>query len=169
MSVFEECLEKGWIADGTLAQNSQQARDIWRLREDITECTSSYSPYKNDVSVRVSKVPLFLKEMDEILKRDYPDFDVVWFGHIGDGNLHINILKPANYSDSDFMKRCKQVDKVLFAMIEKHGGSVSAEHGVGLVKKPYLHHTRSEAEIELMKGIKTVFDPDNIMNPGKVF
>ncbi len=169
MEIFEDCMQKGWITDGTLAQNSQQAKDIWRLREDITESTSSHQPYKNDVSVRISKVPEFLQEMDAILKKDYSTFEVVWFGHIGDGNLHINILKPKDYSSEDFMEKCKAVDKKLFAMIEKHEGSISAEHGVGLVKKSYLKHTRSTEEVQLMREIKKVFDPDGILNPGKIF
>ncbi|MCB9025479.1 MAG: FAD-binding oxidoreductase [Bdellovibrionaceae bacterium] len=168
MELFELNLEKGLIVDGTLAQNSQQAKDIWRLREDITEATTEYSPYKNDVSVRVSKVHEFIVSMDKILKADYPEFDVVWFGHIGDGNLHINILKPQQLNSETFMKKCHDVDDKLFALIEKLGGSISAEHGVGLVKKPFLHHTRSPEEIAYMKAIKTAFDPHQILNPGKM-
>ena len=168
MLLFEQNLENGFIVDGTLAQNSQQARDIWRLREDITEATSEFLPYKNDVSVRVSKVPEFIINMDQILKTDYPEFDVVWFGHIGDGNLHINILKPEHLSSEEFMQKCHDVDHKLFSLIEKLGGSISAEHGVGLVKKPFLHHTRSKAELEYMKAIKKAFDPHHILNPGKM-
>ncbi len=169
MEVFENQMELGHIVDGTLAQNSQQAKDIWRLREDITEATAIGEPYKNDVSVRVSKVTQFMQEMDKILAKDYPEFDVVWFGHIGDGNLHINILKPANLNSEDFIHKCHDVDKKLFAKIESLGGSISAEHGVGLVKRNFLHHTRSSVEIELMKSLKSVFDPFNILNPGKIF
>lgn len=169
MAAFESAVEKGWILDGTLAQSPAQARDIWRLREDITESTSMYQPYKNDISVRISQVPAFLLEMDALLKKNYPDFDVVWFGHIGDGNLHINILKPANLDAAEFMKRCKHVDELLFKTIQKYLGSVSAEHGVGLTKKPYLGFTRSPAEIQLMKNMKKLFDPDSLMNPGKIF
>jgi FAD/FMN-containing dehydrogenase len=169
MSIFESGMEQGWIQDGIQAQTPQQARDLWRLREDISEATAPYSPYKNDISVRIAKVPEFLLEMDGILKKNYPHFEVVWFGHIGDGNLHINILKPKEMTTSEFLTECKRVDEVMFAMIEKFKGSVSAEHGVGLTKKPYLGHTRSEAEIKLMKGIKGVFDPDGILNPGKIF
>ena len=126
------------------------------------------SPYKNDVSVKVSKVTEFLEETDQLLKTDYPDFEVVWFGHIGDGNMHINILKPASLDSDEFLKKCHAVDDKLFSIIQKLGGSISAEHGVGLVKKDYLKYTRSEAEIAIMKQIKSVFDPDNIMNPGKM-
>ena len=169
MALFESCVERGWIEDGTVSQSPQQAKNLWRLREDITESTSHKHPYKNDVSVRISEVPSFLKNVDELLKKDYPHFEVVWFGHIGDGNLHINILKPDAMSSADFVTECKRVDQLMFSMIEKHGGSISAEHGVGLTKKPFLHHTRSAAEIAIMKQIKSVFDPDQILNPGKIF
>lgn len=169
LELFEKGVEDGVIQDGIQAQNPQQARDLWRLREDISEATSKFTPYKNDISVRIAKVPEFLSEMDSILNKNYPSFEVVWFGHIGDGNLHINILKPADMKTEDFLKECKRVDQMMFEMIERLQGSVSAEHGVGLTKKAYLAHTRSPAEIQLMKGIKNVFDPDNIMNPGKIF
>jgi FAD/FMN-containing dehydrogenase len=169
LKIFETGLEEGWILDGIQSQSPQQARDLWRLREDISEATAPFKPYKNDVSVRIAKVPEFLVQMDTLLKREYPDLRVVWFGHIGDGNLHINILKPENLSSEEFVGRCKKVDEHLFKMIHQFGGSISAEHGVGLTKKPFLHFTRSPEEIFLMKGIKKLFDPDNILNPGKVF
>lgn len=169
MSIFEQGLEAGWILDGIQAQTPQQAKDLWRLREDISEASAPYTPYKNDISVRIAKVPEFLLEMDGILKKNYPHFTVVWFGHIGDGNLHINILKPEDMATPDFLAECKKVDALMFDMIEKFRGSVSAEHGVGLTKKPHLGRTRSTAEIALMKQIKSVFDPDGILNPGKVF
>lgn len=169
LATFESCVEQGWVVDGAIAQSEQQARDFWRLREDVSEATSSYSPYKNDVSVRISRVPQFLKETDEVLTKNYPDFEVVWFGHIGDGNMHINILKPPGLDQTTFLEKCKHVNDLLFGVIKKLGGSISAEHGVGLVKKPYLGLSRSGMEIELMRGIKKVFDPDGIMNPGKIF
>lgn len=169
LEIFETCLEKGWVIDGSIAQSDTQARDFWRLREDISEATAPFTPYKNDVSVTISKVPEFLRETDAVLKANYPDFRVVWFGHIGDGNMHINILKPESLSRDKFLEKCKGASALLFDVIAKMGGSVSAEHGVGLVKKPFLQYTRTLAEIDLMKGVKKVFDPDGIMNPGKIF
>jgi FAD/FMN-containing dehydrogenase len=169
MTIFEECVEKGFVTDGVVSQNPQQLANLWALREDISEATSVKKPYKNDVSVRVSRVPQFLEEMSAILNREHPDFEVVWFGHVGDGNLHINILKPDSLSSEEFVRRCKSVDEIMFAMIERLGGSISAEHGVGLTKKPFLYHTRSSSEIALMKQIKRAFDPDLILNPGKIF
>ncbi len=169
LALFEQGVEEGWILDGIQSQTPAQARDLWRLREDISEATSPHTPYKNDISVRIAKVPEFLLEMDGILKQQYPHFEAVWFGHIGDGNLHINILKPKDMKTDEFLRECKRVDEIMFSMIERFRGSVSAEHGVGLTKKPYLAHTRTAAEIELMRGIKRVFDPDGIINPGKIF
>ncbi|RYZ76398.1 MAG: FAD-binding oxidoreductase, partial [Proteobacteria bacterium] len=169
LAVFEKCVEEGWATDGAIAQSETQAKEFWRFREDISEATAPYSPYKNDVSVKISDVPEFLEKTDSILKKNYPDFTVVWFGHIGDGNMHINILKPANLDREQFLKKCAHANDLLFEVIRDLHGSISAEHGVGLVKKPYLEFTRSPEEIALMKGIKAVFDPDQIMNPGKVF
>lgn len=169
LAVFESCVEKGWVTDGVVSQSETQARDFWRLREDVSEATAPYSPYKNDVSVTITNVPGFLRDADTVLKSNYPDFEVVWFGHIGDGNMHINVLKPKDLAKDEFIRRCQHANKLLFDVVGKYGGSVSAEHGVGLVKKPYLAYSRSAEEIALMRGIKKVFDPDNILNPGKIF
>ncbi len=169
LSVFEKCLEQSWIVDGAMAQSGQQAVDFWRYREDISEALSAYSPYKNDVAVKISKVPDFVLDLDVILKKNYPTWEVIWFGHIGDGNLHINILRPPGMTKENFLVECQKVDKLVFEAVPRKTGSISAEHGVGLTKKPFLSYTRSPEEIALMKGIKKVFDPDNIMNPGKIF
>jgi FAD/FMN-containing dehydrogenase len=169
MGIFENGLEQGWMVDGVVSQSAQQAKELWRLREDISEATSPFQPYKNDISVRVSQVPEFLTRMNEILVREYPDFKVIWFGHIGDGNLHVNILKPESLSSKEFLDKCLKVNEKMFAMIQSFGGSISAEHGVGLTKKPYLKYSRSPEEIEYMRMIKKSFDPDGILNPGKIF
>ena len=168
LEIFEQGVTDGWIQDGVQSQSPQQSRDFWRLREDISEATAPYSPYKNDISVRIAQVPEFLEKMNQILNKEYPTFEVVWFGHIGDGNLHINILKPNELSREEFISKCKTVNKSLFQMIHDFGGSISAEHGVGVTKKDDLNKTRSPEEIEIMRGIKKVFDPNGIMNPGKV-
>jgi glycolate oxidase subunit GlcD len=168
LSVFEKGLEEGWVSDGVISQSDVQAATFWRYREDISESLAKYSPYKNDIAVAISKVPPFMDDLDKILSTAYPTWEVVWFGHIGDGNLHINILRPAGMSKEDFVKECRQVDVHVFETVRKYRGSISAEHGVGMTKKSFLNFTRSEAEIEIMRGIKKVFDPDGIMNPGKV-
>ena len=169
MTIFEQCVEHGWVLDGVISQSETQAANLWRLREGISESIAPRTPYKNDISVIVSKVPEFLTEIDAVVNEHYPDFEIIWFGHIGDGNLHLNILKPENLDNESFFSKCEQVNKWVFDIVKRHGGSVSAEHGVGLVKKDYLHYTRSEADISIMKGIKAVFDPNGVMNPGKIF
>lgn len=169
LDVFEHCLAQGWVTDGVLSQSEAQAAELWVLREAITESLAPWRPYKNDISVRISAVPAFLHEMQALLTAEYPHFDVVWFGHIGDGNLHINVLKPAGMDDNEFIAQCERVTKHLGETLQRHGGSISAEHGIGLVKKPYLTSTRSPMEIAMMRGVRQTFDPLGIMNPGKVF
>jgi FAD/FMN-containing dehydrogenase len=169
LEVFEQCLGNGWVEDGVISQSSGQAASLWRLREGITESLAPLKPYKNDISVRISVIPTFMEAMREIFDREYPQFDVVWFGHIGDGNLHINVIKPEGSSDETFIVECERVTALLSATLSRFGGSISAEHGIGLVKKKYLSGTRSEAEVAIMRGIKHVLDPHGIMNPGKVF
>ena len=168
MTEFERCLEEGWVVDGVISQSETQAANLWRLREGISETISQWTPYKNDISVVTSKVPPFLRDIDEIVTREYPDFEIIWFGHIGDGNLHLNILKPDDLPKEEFFERCNKVSTWVMEIVEKYDGSISAEHGVGLTKKSYLKYSRSEAEIAYMKAIKKVFDPNNIINPGKL-
>lgn len=169
MEIFEHCMEEGWVLDGVLSQSLDQVESLWRLREDISESIAPFTPYKNDISVLITHVPAFIKEIEEIVEQNYPDFEICWFGHIGDGNLHLNILKPENLEKDDFFAKCKVVNEHVFNTVQKYDGSISAEHGVGMTKKPYLAMTRSVEEIEYMKALKKVFDPNSIMNPGKLF
>ena len=168
IELFEHCLEQGWISDGIISQSAGQANSLWRLREDISETISKFTPYKNDISVKVSQVPSFLEAAEALVSEAYPDFEIIWFGHIGDGNLHLNILKPANLAIEDFYKKCDEVSERVFSLVRKFGGSISAEHGIGMLKKPFLHYSRGPGELDYMKAIKQVFDPKNIMNPGKL-
>jgi len=169
MALFEHCLEQGWIVDGTISQSLTQAESLWRLREDISETIAQFTPYKNDIAVRVSAVPQFLKDVDSLVREQYPEFEIIWFGHIGDGNVHLNILKPENLEAQVFFEQCGSVSNQVFSLVQQYGGSVSAEHGVGLLKKPYLNYSRDSQEIEYMRLIKQAFDPNGVLNPGKVF
>ncbi len=168
LTVFEHCVEQGWVVDGVLSQSEEQAKKLWRLREDISETISHWTPYKNDLAVRVGQVPDFLAEVDAFVARTYPDFEVIWFGHIGDGNLHLNILKPEGMPQPEFYARCHGASKEIFETVRRYGGSVSAEHGVGLLKKDHLGYSRSDAEIAYLRSIRAAFDPDGILNPGKL-
>jgi len=168
MQVFEQGMESGDIIDGVISQSLDQAEQFWQYREGISESIAHFSPYKNDISVKVSLVPEFMNQLDLIVTEHYPQFELVWFGHIGDGNLHLNIIKPDDMSIEDFKLECETVNNHVYGLIQQMGGSISAEHGVGMIKKPYLSYSRSPQEIQLLKGIKSIFDPKNILNPGKL-
>jgi FAD/FMN-containing dehydrogenase len=168
LGCFERCLEEGSVIDGVISQSEAQATDLWRYREGVSEAITPYTPYKNDLSVRISQVPEYLEALDRLVKTKYPDFEVLWYGHIGDGNLHMNILKPEKMSLQEFEETCGRVNSEIFALTRAHNGSISAEHGIGLLKQRYLGYSRSEADIQRMRGIKAVFDPLSIMNPGKL-
>ncbi|HEX7036749.1 MAG TPA: FAD-binding oxidoreductase [Pseudomonadales bacterium] len=169
MQAFERCVADGLVTDGVLGQSETQAQNLWQLREGISESIAGYTPYKNDLSVRISRMPEFLDEVDALVQTSYPDFEVCWYGHIGDGNLHLNILKPAAMSQQDFYRRCHAISPKIFAAVAARGGSISAEHGVGLLKRDFLSYSRSAEEIALMRSLKSVFDPRGVMNPGKLF
>jgi len=169
MQAFETAAENEWLVDGLISQSQQQAEEMWQYREGISESISHYPPYKNDIAVKPSQVGQFLAKVDRFVSSNYPDFESIWFGHIGDGNLHLNILKPQELSLEDFKHQCVQANPKIFTILKEFNGSISAEHGVGLLKKEYLGFSRSSIEIELMLAIKKLFDPKNIMNPGKLF
>lgn len=167
--LYQKLYQKKWISDDVFGQDTEEMKRLWGYREHISSCITPRTPYKNDISVKVSKIPDFLQKINQVVTRHYPDFEIVWFGHIADGNLHLNILKPEGMPTSDFERKCQSVNDQVFAIVAECGGSISAEHGVGLLKRPYLHYSRPPHEIEYLRLIKQSFDPHHIMNPGKVF
>ena len=169
MNCFEHAFEKGWIVDGVMSSSDAQAETLWKLREGISEAITPWTPYKNDISVTTSKVADFLEAVDLKVTEAYPGFENIWFGHIGDGNLHLNILKPEDMDVTTFKDTCASFSDIIYRIVADFDGSISAEHGVGLLKKDFLHYSLSEAEISIKKGIKKLFDPDGILNPGKIF
>ena len=169
LGVYEHCRQGGWVSDATISQSRGQAQALWRLRDDISETLSRWSPYKNDLSVRISLVPEFLSAVSGVVAEACPDFEVLWYGHIGDGNVHLNILKPGKMALEEFKAHCAKVSERIFEKTQAFGGSISAEHGVGLLKKPYLAYSRSQQQIVLMRTIKQALDPNGVMNPGKIF
>ena len=167
-SAFEQAVSEGWVSDAVLSQSEAQARALWQLREGISESLAAYTPYKNDLSVRISELPDFLDEVDALVRASYPDLEVCWYGHIGDGNLHLNILKPEGLSVAAFYERCHAISPLIFELVAARDGSISAEHGVGTLKRDFLNYSRSTDELEIMRALKAVFDPNQIMNPGKL-
>ena len=167
---LESLFKKGLVTNGTLAQSPREAQDLWKLREGISESLSATGfVHKNDIALPISALEKFIGEMFEMFKKSHSYFEIFLFGHIGDGNLHVNTMKPENVSKEDFLKECKVADQNLFKIIQKHHGSISAEHGIGLLKKEALAFTRSPQELAHLKAIKKVFDPQRLLNPGKIF
>jgi FAD/FMN-containing dehydrogenase len=161
--------ERGLVADGTLAQHARQAADLWTLREGISESLSATGlPHKNDIALPIAGLEAFCAELETFFAERYPGWEIALFGHIGDGNLHVNVMKPDAMERAEFLRHTKEADHAIFALVQKHHGSISAEHGIGLLKKPYLGYSRTPAELSLMSGIKRVLDPLGLMNPGKV-
>jgi len=163
-SLFNEEL----INEGIIGANHADRSLIWKHREHIPISLNKHYPYKNDISVRIKDIPDFIKNLDTLLDSKYNELVVAWFGHIGDGNLHVNIPKPIGLSIQEFKSICDDLSEDIYKLIQKYEGSISAEHGVGLIKKKFLHFSKSPVEIELMKSIKKIFDPKGIMNPNKV-
>ncbi len=166
---LQSLFEGGLVTDGTLAQNAEQGRQLWTYREAISESLSATGlPHKNDIALPISRLDAFCGELRALLTKNYAAFELCLFGHIGDGNLHVNIMKPEAMDKAAFLARTHEVDAATFDLVRSHRGSISAEHGIGLLKKEWLGHTRSPAEIELMRALKRTLDPLGILNPGKV-
>ena len=162
--------ERGVVTDGTLAQHAGEAAAIWALREGISESLSATGmPHKNDIALPIQELEGFCAELESVFEARYPGWEIALFGHIGDGNLHVNVMKPDAMEKAAFLTRTHEADHMMFELVRKYRGSISAEHGIGLLKKDYLGYTRSGTEIEIMRQIKRVLDPLGIMNPGKVF
>jgi FAD/FMN-containing dehydrogenase len=158
------------VDDGVIAQSPAQARELWRLREGISEALGATGlPHKNDVALPVRALGAFCRELEAVFAAAYPGWEICLFGHVGDGNLHINVMKPDAMPREEFFRKTGAADHAVFQLVQRHKGSISAEHGIGLVKKDYLAYSRSPAEIALMRRLKAVMDPDNLLNPGKIF
>ncbi|MFO0572893.1 MAG: FAD-binding oxidoreductase [Polyangia bacterium] len=169
---FGEVLDSGLALDGVLAQSAQQAAELWAYRESISESLSRAGHgivHKNDVALPVASLVPFCAEVESFFAAHYPGWPVFTFGHIGDGNLHINVLKPEGLPTAEFRARTSEVDRDLFERVRAHRGSISAEHGIGLLKKAYLRYSRTPAELALLRAIKSALDPNGILNPGKIF
>ncbi len=163
-------LEQNLIEDGVLARHAGEARSLWELREGISESLSATGlPHKNDIALPIARLEAFCSELGAVFEERYPGWEICLFGHVGDGNLHVNVMKPEGLEKAEFLARTKEADSVMFTLVKKHLGSVSAEHGIGLLKKHALGYTRSEPEIAAMRAVKRAMDPRGILNPGKIF
>lgn len=164
-----QMFETAEINDAVLAQSGDQADRLWALRERISEAqkTEGFS-IKHDISVPVSRISEFIERADAALHSAYPGIRIVTFGHVGDGNLHYNQSKPEASANADFMIAQSDVNRIVHDIVHALGGSISAEHGIGQLKREELLRYKSPVEMEMMRLIKRAFDPKGVMNPGKV-
>jgi FAD/FMN-containing dehydrogenase len=167
--ILAVAFEEGLVADATIAASGQQAAELWRLREMMSEVQRlEGGSIKHDVSVPVSKVPEFLEAATATVRRMIPGCRPVPFGHIGDGNIHFNISQPVGAGKEAFLAHWEDVAREVHAIVRAMGGSISAEHGIGTLKRDELAATKQPVELEMMRGVKRMLDPNGIMNPGKV-
>ena len=162
--VMASALEQGLIADAVLAQSETQVREIWALRDGVDNVFNHGVPILFDVSVRIPHMQAYVDEVNAGLSRHFDQYHNFTFGHMADGNLHFNVcLDDPTDEAKQLVKRC------VYQPLEKIGGSVSAEHGIGLDKKPWLSLSRNEQEVALMRTVKRALDPKGLLNPGKIF
>ncbi|MEO8279603.1 MAG: FAD-binding oxidoreductase [Ideonella sp.] len=169
-ALLEQMLEQGVISDAALAENIEQSRGMWKLRESIPLAQVHEGlNVKHDISVAVSKIPAFVKATDADLSAAFAGIRMVNFGHLGDGNLHYNVQAPAGADAARFLvENEKAVNRIVYASVAAHGGSISAEHGIGTIKLDALLQYKSPVAIKLMRQIKRSLDPHNLFNPGRL-
>lgn len=172
-SVFEGLLEEayaeGVIADAAVAESLEQARRFWRLREAIPEAQKREGgSIKHDVAVPVSRVAEFIERGMAVVTQTFPGVRPCPFGHLGDGNIHFNITQPVGMDKSTYLAQWEAMNRVVHDLVAEMDGSISAEHGVGLLKVDEIRRYKSPVELDLMENLKRALDPDNLMNPGKV-
>jgi FAD/FMN-containing dehydrogenase len=172
-SVLEEILSeghaKGLVLDATIADSLEQAKSFWRIREMFGEAQRHIgASIKHDVSVPVAAVPDFIAEASAAVSKLIPGCRPLPFGHVGDGNIHYNVTQPEGADKEKFLARWDEVNAVVFAVVRKLGGSISAEHGVGVMKRDILPNYKDPVALDLMRSLKRMLDPNGILNPGKV-
>jgi FAD/FMN-containing dehydrogenase len=168
-SILAQGLESGIVDDAVIAASLAQRAGFWKLRDEMSAAQKPEGgSIKHDISVPVAAVPDFITEANAAVVKLIPGARPVPFGHLGDGNIHYNISQPVGADTAAFMARWHDVNAVVFAIVLRMGGSISAEHGIGVLKRDELPEVKDKVAIELMRGIKAMLDPAGIMNPGKV-
>jgi FAD/FMN-containing dehydrogenase len=172
-SLLEESLgeaaEKGLARDAAIATSEAQRNAFWKIREDITEAQKLDGvSVKHDVSVPVSRVPELIERATAALAQRFPEIRIVAFGHVGDGNIHYNCSRPGFEEAKEFFRNGPEVNRIVYEVVHALGGSISAEHGLGVLKRDEIARYKAPLELEMMRSIKRAIDPHGLMNPGKV-
>jgi FAD/FMN-containing dehydrogenase len=167
--ILSQGMERGLVLDAAIADSLEQAKAFWRIREMFGEVQGyAGGSIKHDVSVPVAAVPEFIEEANAAVMALIPGARPLPFGHLGDGNIHYNVSQPIGADKAEYLKRWDEVNAVVFAVVKKFGGSISAEHGVGVMKRDLLPSVKDPVALDLMRSIKQLLDPRGILNPGKV-
>ncbi|HMH63194.1 MAG TPA: FAD-linked oxidase C-terminal domain-containing protein, partial [Bradyrhizobium sp.] len=168
-AILAKGLDDAIVDDAVMAANLSQRAAFWKLRDEMSAAQKPEGgSIKHDISVPVAAVPDFIAEANAAVVELIPGARPVPFGHLGDGNIHYNVSQPIGGNTADFMSRWHEVNEVVFAIVLRMGGSISAEHGIGVLKRDELPDVKDKVAIELMRAIKAMLDPLGIMNPGKV-
>ncbi len=169
LGLLESALAQDIIEDATLAETGPQRQALWRLREDLPDAQKREGgSIKHDISVAIALVPEFLRVASAAVLKAMPDARPVPFGHLGDGNIHFNISQPVGADTAQFLARWDEINAIVHALVADMGGSVSAEHGIGQLKRLLLRKVKDPVALDLMRGLKAMLDPKGILNPGKV-
>ncbi|OXC91081.1 hypothetical protein BMR85_007860 [Achromobacter sp. KAs 3-5] len=162
-------LEAGVIQDCVVAMNDTQVQTLWRLREGISQAqVRAGKAVKHDIALPISRLAAFVEEADLALVSDFPGLPIINFGHIGDGNLHYNVLLPLDVAPAEYARLTAALNRRVHDLVAQRGGSISAEHGVGQLRRDELRRYKSPVEMDLMLMIKRALDPNQLMNPGKL-
>jgi D-lactate dehydrogenase (cytochrome) len=168
-AILAKGMEDGIVDDAVIAANLSQRQAFWKLRDEMSAAQKPEGgSIKHDISVPVAAVPAFIEEANAAVVKLIPGSRPVPFGHLGDGNIHYNVSQPVGGNAADFLARWHDVNTVVFEIVLRMGGSISAEHGIGVLKRDELPDVKDKVAIELMRSIKAMLDPSGIMNPGKV-
>ena len=168
-TILTRAMEDEIVDDAVIASSLSQRNNFWKLREEMSAAQKPEGgSIKHDISVPIAAVPEFIAEADAAVVKLIPGSRPVPFGHLGDGNLHYNVSQPIGANTADYLARWHEVNAVVFEIVLRMGGSISAEHGIGVLKRDELPEVKDKTAIELMRSIKAMLDPHGIMNPGKV-
>lgn len=169
LALLEDAGARGLVEDATIAASAQQAAALWALRENISAAQKRFGgSIKHDVSVPVARIPAFLAEVEPAVRRAVPGARLCAFGHVGDGNIHCNVQQPESADTAAFLARWDEVNDIVHAIVAAHEGSISAEHGIGQLKRDLLARVKDPVALATMRAIKQALDPRGILNPGKV-
>lgn len=168
--LLERAFEEALVTDGTIAESGAQADALWAIRHHATDAMKRDEQpcVKCDVSVPIRLVPDFLARADTVVERAAPGARVIAFGHVGDGNIHYDVLGPTGGDATDWRARMGEIERIVHDVTHDLGGSISAEHGIGQLKRDELAERKSPVELDLMRAIKSAIDPAGLMNPGKL-